>query len=33
MANELIEMVGSEHQLTIANSSEENAIVERANKG
>lgn len=32
IVDELIEMVGSEHQLTLAYSSEENAIVERANK-
>jgi hypothetical protein len=32
MVDELIEMIGSEHQLTLAYSSEENAIVERANK-
>ncbi len=33
MMNELITLVGTEHQLTLAYSSEENAIVERANKG
>jgi hypothetical protein len=32
VVDELIDMVGSEHQLTLAYSSEENAIVERANK-
>jgi hypothetical protein len=32
MVDELMEMVGSEHQLTLVYSSEENAIVERANK-
>jgi hypothetical protein len=32
MVDELIDMVGSEHQLSLAYSSEENAIVERANK-
>lgn len=32
MVDELISLVGSEHQLSLAYSSEENAIVERANK-